>query len=146
MARVPLLPVLATSLGLLAVDLLIIGLGIDDKTIMVVAIIASGLVLGVANAMLSNLLLGLSTQDTSIAASATNFVRFAGGAVAPFLAGKLSEHVSAAAPLYVGAGAVAVGLALVVAGRRVLTPPARATAVASIVEDARTQGVAVEAA
>jgi ACDE family multidrug resistance protein len=121
-ARLALLPVLGTAFSLLAVDLLVIGLGMGDKAVMIVAIIASGVVLGVANAMLSNLLLGLSTADTSIAASGTNFVRFAGGAIAPFLAGKLSEHVSAAAPLYVGAAAVAVGLGVIVAGRSLLAP------------------------
>ncbi len=112
-ARLPLLPLLGAAFAMLAVDLLVIGLGIHDKAIMVVAIIASGLVLGIANAVLSNLLLGLSSADTSIAASGTNFVRFAGGAIAPFLAGKLSEHVNAEAPLYVGAAAVALGVALI---------------------------------
>jgi ACDE family multidrug resistance protein len=132
-ARFPILPLLGATFALLAADLLVIGLGIDTKAIMIAAIIASGLVLGVANAVLSNLLLGLSETDTSIAASGTNFVRFAGGAIAPFLAGKLSEHVSAAAPLYVGAGAVATGLVLLVAFRTLLAPlratdPARLTA------------------
>ncbi|HET6505145.1 MAG TPA: MFS transporter [Baekduia sp.] len=112
-ARLPLLPLLAAAFAMLAVDLLIIGLGIHDKGVMIVAIIASGLVLGIANAVLSNLLLGLSSADTSIAASGTNFVRFAGGAIAPFLAGKLSEHVSAEAPLYVGAASVAIGVVLI---------------------------------
>src|SRR6201999_3949758 len=126
--RVPRIPLLAATFVLLAIDLLVIGLAIHDKTIMVVAIIASGLVLGVANATLSNMLLGLSTTDTSIAASGTNFVRFAGGAIAPFLAGKLAEHVSAAAPLYVGSAAVAVGLVVIVAGRSLLGPAGAAVA------------------
>jgi len=132
-ARFAALPLLGVTFALLAADLLVIGLAIDTKAIMIAAIIASGIVLGVANAVLSNLLLGLSTKDTSIAASGTNFVRFAGGAIAPFLAGKLAEHVSPAAPLYVGAGAVAVGLAVLVAFRTLLAPtrsvePARFTA------------------
>jgi ACDE family multidrug resistance protein len=118
--RVPRIPLLAATFVLLAIDLLVIGLAIDDKTIMVIAIIASGGVLGVANATLSNMLLGLSTTDTSIAASGTNFVRFAGGAIAPFLAGKLSEHVSAASPLYVGSAAVAVGFIVMMFGRGLL--------------------------
>jgi ACDE family multidrug resistance protein len=121
-ARFEILPLLGATFALLAGDLLVIGLGIDDKAIMIAAIVASGLVLGVANAVLSNLLLGLSSTDTSIAASGTNFVRFAGGAIAPFLAGKLSEHVSAAAPLLVGSGAVALGLGLLVAFRTLLAP------------------------
>ncbi|WP_051222771.1 MFS transporter [Conexibacter woesei] len=118
--RFPRIPLLAATFVLLAIDLLVIGLAIHDKTIMVVAIIASGLVLGVANATLSNMLLGLSTTDTSIAASGTNFVRFAGGAIAPFLAGKLSEHVNAASPLYVGSAAVAVGFVVMLFGRGLL--------------------------
>jgi MFS transporter, ACDE family, multidrug resistance protein len=118
--RFPRIPLLAATFVLLAIDLLVIGLAIHDKTIMVVAIIASGLVLGVANATLSNMLLGLSTTDTSIAASGTNFVRFAGGAIAPFLAGKLSEHVNAASPLYVGSAAVAVGFVVMLLGRGLL--------------------------
>jgi ACDE family multidrug resistance protein len=118
--RFPRIPVLAATFVLLAIDLLVIGLAIHDKAIMVVAIIASGLVLGVANATLSNMLLGLSTTDTSIAASGTNFVRFAGGAIAPFLAGKLSEHVNAASPLYVGSAAVAVGFVVMLLGRGLL--------------------------
>jgi ACDE family multidrug resistance protein len=121
-ARLPLLPLLGAAFAILSLDLLTIGLGIHDKGVMIVAIIASGLVLGIANAVLSNLLLGLSTADTSIAASGTNFVRFAGGAIAPFLAGKLSEHVNAAAPLYVGSAAVAVGVVLLWACRSLLAP------------------------
>jgi MFS family permease len=139
-ARLALLPVLGTAFALLAVDLLVIGLGMGDKAVMIVAIIASGVVLGVANAMLSNLLLGLSTADTSIAASGTNFVRFAGGAIAPFLAGKLSERVSQAAPLYVGAAAVAVGLGVIVAARSLLAPR---TAVPAPSELTREQALAL---
>jgi MFS transporter, ACDE family, multidrug resistance protein len=127
-ARLPLLPVLGAAFAMLAVDLLTIGLGIHDKGVMIVAIIASGLVLGIANAVLSNLLLGLSTADTSIAASGTNFVRFAGGAIAPFLAGKLSEHINAAVPLYVGSAAVAVGAVLLWACRALLAPQRTVTA------------------
>jgi ACDE family multidrug resistance protein len=121
-ARLPRLPLLGGAFALLSIDLLIIGLGIHDKGVMIVAIIASGLVLGIANAVLSNLLLGLSSADTSIAASGTNFVRFAGGAIAPFLAGKLSEHVNAQTPLYVGSAAVAAGVVLLWTFRSLLAP------------------------
>jgi MFS transporter, ACDE family, multidrug resistance protein len=45
-------------------------------------------------------------------------VRFTGGAIAPFLAGKLAEHVSAASPMYVGAGMVALSVVALVLSRR----------------------------
>jgi MFS family permease len=118
--RFALLPVLGTAFALLTVDLLVIGLGIHSHPVMIVAIISSGAVLGVANAMLSSMLMGLSTGDTAIAASGTNFVRFVGGAIAPFLAGKLAEHVSAASPLFVGSAAVGVGTMLIVVFRPLL--------------------------
>ncbi|HEY4095446.1 MAG TPA: MFS transporter, partial [Baekduia sp.] len=66
--RFALLPVLGTAFALLTVDLLVIGLGIHSHPVMIVAIISSGAVLGVANAMLSSMLMGLSTGDTAIAA------------------------------------------------------------------------------
>jgi MFS family permease len=59
--------------------------------------------------------------ERPIASSAYSFVRFAGGAVAPYLAGKLAEWVSPQTPFYVGAGAVAVALVILVAGRRYLS-------------------------
>jgi MFS family permease len=71
-----------------------------------------------------------------IASSAYNMVRFCGGAIAPFVAGKLAEHVSVQAPFYLGAGMTAVGVgvlwlyrdALRPAAARFIAPPRRSTA------------------
>jgi ACDE family multidrug resistance protein len=108
--------VLAAVFALITIDLLVIGIGIHNQGVMIVAIIASGAFLGVGNATLSNLLLGVAVTDTAVASSATNFVRFVGGAIAPFLAGKLAKH-GIGLPLYVGAGAMAVGLVVLVVSR-----------------------------
>ena len=56
--------------------------------------------------------------ERPIASAAYSFVRFTGGAIAPFLAGKLAEHVSAGAPMYVGAGMVALSVVALVLSRR----------------------------
>jgi phosphotransferase system glucose/maltose/N-acetylglucosamine-specific IIC component len=87
---------------------------------MITAIILSGMVLGVGNALMSTMLMGVSHAQPAVGASATNFIRFVGGAIAPFLAGKLSESVSISAPLYMGAGAVIVGATTLVLARRLL--------------------------
>jgi nucleotide-binding universal stress UspA family protein len=55
-----------------------------------------------------------------VASASYSFVRFTGGAVAPWLAGKLAEHISPATPFVVGAAAVAVAAAVLIAGRRTL--------------------------
>jgi predicted MFS family arabinose efflux permease len=111
-------------MAMVALDLAAIGLGIHSKPTMIVAIILSGMVLGVGNALMSTMLMAVSHAQPAIGASATNFVRFVGGAIAPFLAGKLSEHVSIGAPLFMGAAAVVVGVAILAVSRRKLDEPA----------------------
>jgi nucleotide-binding universal stress UspA family protein len=57
-----------------------------------------------------------------IASSAYSFVRFCGGAIAPFIAGKLAEHVSVQAPFYLGAGMTAISVGVLWAYRGALRP------------------------
>jgi MFS transporter, ACDE family, multidrug resistance protein len=129
-------PLLIIVMVLVSADLLLIGFGIHSKPVMIVGIVASGMVLGAGNALMSTVLMGVSHTSPAIGASATNFVRFVGGAAAPFLAGKLSEHVSIGAPLFMGAGAVVVGGVVLAATRRLLSagpvPQAQSEASAEI--------------
>lgn len=50
--------------------------------------------------------------ERGVASAAYSLVRFSGGAVAPWLAGTLGEHVSPHLLFWVGAGAVMVGVAV----------------------------------
>jgi predicted MFS family arabinose efflux permease len=118
--RFELVPLLVSAFALIVADLLVVGVGIHSQAVMIPAIVVSGLLLGMANATLSTMLMRVSVAGPSISASATNFVRFVGGAIAPYLAGKLSTEVSVGAPLYVAATAVAGGVALLIAYRRLL--------------------------
>jgi hypothetical protein len=64
-----------------------------------------------------------------IASSAYSFLRFCGGAIAPFIAGKLAEHVSVGSPFYLGVGMTAIAAVVLWAYRDALRPvhvPARA--------------------
>ena len=47
-------------------------------------------------------------------------MRFTGGAIAPFLAGKLAEHISPAMPMLVGAAMVFASVVVLLAKRGVL--------------------------
>jgi ACDE family multidrug resistance protein len=118
--RFSLVPLLATLFATIVVDLLAVGLAIHSQAVMIAAIVISGVFLGVANASLSTLLMRVSVAGPSISASATNFVRFVGGAIAPYLAGKLSTSVSVGTPLFVAAVAVAVAIALLALARSAL--------------------------
>jgi MFS transporter, ACDE family, multidrug resistance protein len=118
--RFALVPLLVAMFSSIVIDLLIVGFGIHEKAVLIPAIIVSGAFLGVANASLSTLLMRVSVAGPSISASATNFVRFVGGGIAPYLAGKLSTSISVGAPLFVSAGVVAIGVALLLGCRRLL--------------------------
>ena len=79
--------------------------------------IAAGAVLGVVNTVLTEAVMRVAPVERPIASSAYSFVRFAGGAVAPWLAGKLAEWVAPDTPFFVGAAAVLVALGVLVFGR-----------------------------
>jgi ACDE family multidrug resistance protein len=128
--RYELVPLLGAIFVLIVAALLIVGFGIHDQATMIAAIVVSGLFLGTANATLSTLLMRVSVAGPSISASATNFVRFVGGGIAPYLAGKLSTGVSTGAPLFVASAAVAIG-ALMLLGFRVLLDDAGAEVAAA---------------
>jgi MFS transporter, ACDE family, multidrug resistance protein len=64
--------------------------------------------------------MGAAPVERPVASAAYSFVRFSGGAVAPYIAGKLGENVSIHAPFWMGAGAVLIGVVVLFAGRRTL--------------------------
>jgi cyanate permease len=64
-----------------------------------VCVIVSGCFLGITNTLMTQVVMESAPVARPIASSAYSFVRFCGGAVAPFVAGKLAEHVSAHGPL-----------------------------------------------
>lgn len=74
-----------------------------------VLLVVAGLCMGLANANLTDLALGLGSADRRVATGAFNLVRWGAAAPAPILAGKLAEH-GLALPFWVGAGVLAVGL------------------------------------
>ena len=82
--------------------------------------IVAGAVLGVVNTVLTEAVMRIAPVERPIASSAYSFVRFAGGAVAPWLAGKLAEWVAPDTPFFVGAAAVGVALIVLIAGRALL--------------------------
>ena len=116
--RVGLVAVLATSLSLVAADLLAGGFLIADQAGLIVVIVVSGALLGIVNTVLTEAVMASATVDRPIASSAYSFVRFTGGAVAPWIAGKLGEHVSAGAPMFVGGGMVVLAVVTLAASRR----------------------------
>src|SRR6185437_16703528 len=85
-------------------------------------VIVSGAFFGITNTLMTQVVMESASVPRPIASSAYSFVRFCGGAIAPFVAGKLAEHVSAQAPFFLGAAMTAVGVAVLFFYRESLVP------------------------
>jgi MFS transporter, ACDE family, multidrug resistance protein len=109
------------ALTLFALDLAAMAAWTDSKSVLVIGVVVAGAFLGVNNTVVTQAVMGAAPVERPVASAAYSFVRFSGGAVAPWLAGKLGENVSVHAPFWMGAAAVAVGVVILASGRRFLT-------------------------
>ncbi|HEY0485432.1 MAG TPA: MFS transporter [Mycobacteriales bacterium] len=114
------LPSIAAALSLFALDLAVMAIGTDSKPVLVVCVVAAGLFLGINNTLVTEAVMMAAPVERSTASAAYSFVRFGGGAVAPWLAGKLGESINPHVPFWVGAGATLLGVLVLLSGRRVL--------------------------
>src|SRR5262249_46930819 len=89
--RVGLLPALYGAFALVALDLLAMAVWTSSQTALIVLVIVAGLFLGIVNTLITETVMRVSTVERATASAAYSFVRFIGGAAAPYLAGKLAE-------------------------------------------------------
>ena len=106
-ARFGTAPSLYGALGFFAVLLLLIGLFTDVRWALIACVIASGIVVGINNTLTTQAVMLVSPVERPVASASYGFVRFIGGGLAPFAAGKLAEHFGLHVPFLVGAVAVA---------------------------------------
>jgi MFS family permease len=112
---------LAVTFALFAADLLVMAIWIDSQAVLIACVIVAGALIGVVNTVLTEAVMKVSPVERPIATSAYSFLRFGGGAIAPWLAGRLAEDVATDAPYLVGAAAVAIAFALLFVLRRALS-------------------------
>jgi ACDE family multidrug resistance protein len=103
---------LGIVLALFAALLAAMGVLHASQAALIVAVVVAGTLLGIVNTLMTQLVMESAPVERPVASAGYSFVRFCGGAIAPFVAGKLSEHVSVGAPFYLGAGmtTIAVGV------------------------------------
>ncbi|AIY01824.1 major facilitator transporter [Arthrobacter sp. PAMC 25486] len=90
-------------------------------TTIVVLTIVSGALLGINNTLFTEMAMAVSDSPRPVASAGYNFVRWMGGALAPFLAAKIAEHSSASVTFIVAAAMVLVSAAVIFGGRKFLT-------------------------
>jgi ACDE family multidrug resistance protein len=113
---------LGGALAAIVAILLLMAVLHASQTALIVCVVASGAFLGITNTLMTQVVMESAPVPRPIASSAYSFVRFCGGAIAPFVAGKLGEHVSVQAPFYLGAAMTAIGVGVLWFYRDALQP------------------------
>ncbi|ASK61820.1 MFS transporter [Virgibacillus phasianinus] len=94
---------MCVMLILFALVLLAMGIWTSTQWLVITAVIVAGALLGNNNTLITTAVMNASPVERSTASAAYSFLRFIGGAIAPYLAGKLSEIYNSSVPFIVGA-------------------------------------------
>ncbi|WEG13221.1 MFS transporter [Pullulanibacillus sp. KACC 23026] len=105
-------------LFLFAVLLISMGIWTNTQWWLIVAVILAGALLGNNNTLITTAVMNAAPIERSTASAAYSFLRFLGGAVAPFLAGKLAEWYSPHVPFIVGGCFVLISVIFVLSNRQ----------------------------
>ncbi|MGZ4163928.1 MAG: MFS transporter [Tumebacillaceae bacterium] len=97
---------MCAMLTLFALVLVAMGVWTSTQWVVIAAVIFAGTLLGNNNTLITTAVMNAAPVERSTASAAYSFLRFLGGAVAPYLAGKLAEWYNPHVPFYVGAAFV----------------------------------------
>ncbi len=112
---------LLVNLTALSALLAVMAIGTDSKAVLATCVVVAGVFLGINNTLVTETVMKAAPVERGVASAAYSFVRFSGGAVAPWLAGKLGEEINAHVPFWVGSAAVLLAVAVLAATARHLT-------------------------
>ena len=88
---------------------------------LIACVVVSGTVVGINNTLTTQAVMLVAPVERPVASASYGFVRFIGGGLAPFAAGKLAEHYDLHVPFLVGAVAVVIGIGVLTTGHRMLS-------------------------
>lgn len=104
---------LLIGLGFFLVCLVVIGINADQPVLVAFGVIIAGFFQGLVNTLLTTVAMENETIERSVASSAYSFIRFTGGAIAPFVAGKIAEKWSAHWTFYFAGLMILIGILFV---------------------------------
>jgi len=143
-ARLGLARTLYLNLALFAVDILAIAIFVNNQAVLIIAVIIAGVFIGVNNTVTTQAVMTVAPVERPIASAAYGFVRFIGGGLAPFAAGKLAEHYNVHVPFYIAAAAVVIGIVVLSTAHPLLAEAERAQARESSADRLEDQALAEE--
>lgn len=102
----------------IAILMVIAGIFTTSRPTLIAVVVVSGLFLGVDNALITQGVMKVAVVARPIASAGYSFVRFIGGAIAPYLAARLAEMFNPHVPFFVGAATIALALIVLLTGGR----------------------------
>ena len=131
------------NLFLFALVILAIAIWTTDRAVLIPAVIVSGIFIGVNNTVTTQAVMTIAPVERPVASAAYSFVRFIGGGLAPFAAGRLVIALNIHVPFYIASGAVLAGIIILSTVHRMLADAERVQA--EEVPAADSHGAAVRA-
>jgi MFS family permease len=106
---------------LMGADLAVIAIWPDNHKAVIVAVIVAGIFCGVNNTLVTTAVMSVAPVERPVASATYGFVRFIGGGLAPYVAGRLVEHYNANLPFAIAAGSVVLAAVVLSTVHRALT-------------------------
>jgi ACDE family multidrug resistance protein len=113
------------NLAAFAVVVLVIAIWTTDRAVLIPAVIISGVFIGVNNTITTQAVMTVSPVEKPVASAAYGFVRFIGGGLAPYAAGRLVLAVNIHFPFYIAVGAIVAGIVILTTAHGLLTQAER---------------------
>ena len=113
------------NLAAFAVVVLVIAIWTTDNAVLIPAVIISGIFIGVNNTVTTQAVMTVSPVEKPVASAAYGFVRFIGGGLAPYAAGRLVLAVNIHFPFYIAVGALLIGIGVLTTAHRLLAQAER---------------------
>jgi MFS transporter, ACDE family, multidrug resistance protein len=116
------------NLAAFAAVILVIAIWTTDRAVLIPAVIASGIFIGVNNTITTQAVMTIAPVERPVASAAYSFVRFIGGGLAPYAAGRLVLALNIHVPFFIAAGAVVVGIVVLTTVHKLLAEAERVQA------------------
>jgi MFS transporter, ACDE family, multidrug resistance protein len=113
------------NLAAFAAVVLVIAIWTTDRAVLIPAVIISGIFIGVNNTVTTQAVMTVSPVEKPVASAAYGFVRFIGGGLAPYAAGRMVLAVNIHFPFYIAVGAILLGIGILTTAHGLLTQAER---------------------
>jgi MFS family permease len=130
-ARLGIARTMYLNLSIFALISLGIAIWVLNTPVLITLVILSGVVCGVNNTVTTQAVMTVSPVERPVASAAYSFVRFIGGGLAPYVAGRLVADVNIHVPFYLGAGVIVLGIGILTTGHKLLGDAERVQAEAA---------------